>query len=431
MRAGETNEYRPRSNQQQFQLIAPTYSWDVRIDDIPYSSDPSSSSTEGSGWRFARTGLEDDFAFVNAHHNERTASHLIEALLHRVRNVGEAIVAPDSVHSSIKKMDKRKSLTPPFWLLPLSSGDSNGLTKRAKQTLLSRAPAPATIDEAIGLAGVSGPRADIHLPNALHSTMSIGTGASGGPPEMNAVPLQEPFSVYLPPPFRVLFLIALGLLCWSANLRGLRKLGLDADGMVSSDSKIRGLPQHRSRDETFSPTTSNTHSAASSRTAVAGSPESDVGQYLGQPGPQETASLRLGLLCLVWGTVCWIAYRIYAFNSLLYGPVHAGGFAHARGRHAQALQGIAILGVVAVAFWPGNMFYLTQRKALGRLFLKICTPSLQQHIHFAHLIFADILTSFARVLGDFWLIMCFLWPGSDSPAWWDGKGSVAVPLLVR
>ena len=87
-------------------------------------------------------------------------------------------------------------------------------------------------------------------------------------------------------------------------------------------------------------------------------------------------------------------------------------------------------GVVVVTVWPGDVMYRSLRRAFARKLIRICVPSLRQKIHFADVLLADILTSFARVFGDLWLTMIFLWPKSDSHVWWNGKGSIAVPLLV-
>jgi hypothetical protein len=43
---------------------------------------------------------------------------------------------------------------------------------------------------------------------------------------------------------------------------------------------------------------------------------------------------------------------------------------------------------------------------------------------------ADILTSFAKVLGDAWLTACFLWPRKNHHVWWNGRGSLMVPILA-
>ncbi|PWN37136.1 EXS-domain-containing protein, partial [Meira miltonrushii] len=243
------------------------------------------------------------------------------------------------------------------------------------------------------------------------------------------------FSVFLPPPFRIVFLIALGLLCWSANLRGLRRLGLDAESMMSSETKVRVLPHHRDHGEQLYRAHANVPAREMSRSnassaALVGSADSELAVFFRHPGPQEAAAFHLGLSCFVWASICWVTYRVYAFKTIFYGGDQINGISNARGRHAQAIQGIAVLGVLAVAFWPGDVMYRPMRKAFGKQILSICKPSFVQRIHFSNVVLADILTSYARVFGELWLTMCFLWPKTDTPAWWNGKGSVAVPLLV-
>ncbi len=116
----------------------------------------------------------------------------------------------------------------------------------------------------------------------------------------------------------------------------------------------------------------------------------------------------------------WASYRFYV-DSLS---------GDEKGRHAQALQGIAITGTVIILVWPGNFFFKPMRKAFGRSVLQILTPSFSQQITFSDVILADILTSYARVFGDVWLTACFLVPRKEHHTWWNGKGSIVVPLLI-
>lgn len=366
---------------------------------------------------------------------EYVTSSMIESILARVRSVGESDVAPDSVHQSVRRMGKRKSVAP-AWPFFSPTNENDWFSKRAQDTIMARSPAPASVQEASRLiyrqAGPIGPHAHVQVPNLVDARMAIGTAAAGGPMAVNQLPMQEPFSVFLPPPFRIIFLIALGLLCWSANLRGLRRLGLDADGMMSTEAKVRVLPHHRNHGEQLfhSAANVNVHSSSASSRNLVGAADTELALFFRHPGPQETATFHLGLLCFLWATACWIAYRLYAFKTIFYGGDQIDGISNARGRHAQAIQGIAVLGFVAVACWPGDVLYRPMRRSLGRHLLKVCKPSLFQHIHFSDVVLADILTSYARVFGELWLTMCFLWPKTDTPAWWNGKGSVAVPLLV-
>lgn len=449
---------------QQFdELIAPNYSWDVSIGSSSLSSDQSQAvkkeskqrkrrlfsfqrkdsneereedqnlSMEGSSGRVPEMQVRG----MDNEQDERIANHLIEALLSRVRSVGEAPNAPESVHDSTRRMGRRKSLAPQWSFNPTAEYDSR-LSKRAKDTILARSPTPASVDQAMKIVsrdGGIGPQAHIQSSDFVDVSLSIGTASLGGLAADNGLPVREPFSVFLPPPFRIVFLIALGLLCWSANLRGLRRLGLDAESMMSSETKVRVLPHHRDHGEQLYRAHANAPARELSRpnastAALVGSADSELAVFFRHPGPQEAAAFHLGLSCFVWASICWVTYRVYAFKTIFYGGDQINGISNARGRHAQAIQGIAVLGVLAVAFWPGDVMYRPMRKAFGRQILCICKPSFVQRIHFSNVVLADILTSYARVFGELWLTMCFLWPKTDTPAWWNGKGSVAVPLLV-
>ncbi|UZJ54400.1 hypothetical protein CBS101457_003720 [Exobasidium rhododendri] len=411
----------------QVELISPHYSWDTSAFSSPANPSPISWTHDG------RVGDSSRHVGEEVEQPEHIAAYFIESLLARVRNVGYSFAAPDSVHKAVKAIRRRKALTPADNVV----GKRNvGLNRRTADALGSRGQAPATVDAAAALIDDIrgfGPHARVRAPGYINAAVSIGTAASGGRRITNEAPLQEPFSVFIPPPFRILFLVALGLLCWSANLRGLRRLGLDADGLMSPETKVKVLPHHQVRREQMGAAVVNTNSQrdlfSSSRTLV-GSVDTELAVYFRHPGPQETAAFHLGLMCLIWTSVCWIAYRLYAFHSVFFGGDQVGGFAHARGRHAQAMQSIAVFGAFVVTIWPGDVAYRSMRKALGKQLLLVCRPSFKQVILFPQILFADILTSFARVFGDLWLTMCFLWPKSDTPAWWNGKGSVAVPILV-
>lgn len=57
----------------------------------------------------------------------------------------------------------------------------------------------------------------------------------------------------------------------------------------------------------------------------------------------------------------------------------------------------------------------------------------QQHIYFADVVFADVFTSFAKVLGDVWLSLCILMPGASllSPPSQTGLARWILPSIMR
>ena len=57
----------------------------------------------------------------------------------------------------------------------------------------------------------------------------------------------------------------------------------------------------------------------------------------------------------------------------------------------------------------------------------------QHHIYFADVVFADVFTSFAKVLGDVWLSLCILMPGASllSPPSQTGLARWILPSIMR
>ena len=53
---------------------------------------------------------------------------------------------------------------------------------------------------------------------------------------------QVPLAAIFPLPFRVLFLVAFGLLGWATNLHGLQLLGIDGPGVLELRSRSNALP---------------------------------------------------------------------------------------------------------------------------------------------------------------------------------------------
>lgn len=68
--------------------------------------------------------------------------------------------------------------------------------------------------------------------------------------------------------------------------------------------------------------------------------------------------------------------------------------------------------------------------SLSRHLVHLLKPTLQQSPTFPDVLLADILTSFAKVLGDVWLTACFLVPRRNHHEWWNGRGSLVVPFLA-
>lgn len=225
-----------------------------------------------------------------------TLKPLSEGILSRVRSSGAGadLLAPQSVLQAARRMGQRASQGPTSsaaWFKPR---------------------APVSVSSAAQGLGMLARGAEMAQSTTFEQQQAQQA-------------LQEhAFSVTLPPPYRVLLLLALALACWWANVRGLRALGLQV------------VP---------SATTSAAATAAAAG-AAASAPRVPA---------MERKLLFAAVLCLAWAVAGWAAFRFYV----------AGG-GDAKGRHAQAMQGISFLGALIVCVWPGDVLARSMRAAFAR-----------------------------------------------------------------
>ncbi|KAI9300342.1 EXS family-domain-containing protein [Cunninghamella echinulata] len=81
---------------------------------------------------------------------------------------------------------------------------------------------------------------------------------------------------------------------------------------------------------------------------------------------------------------------------------------------ASWLPFIAYFSAILFLFWPGQSFYKKERKRFIRLVKRICSFNLFSTVYFVDIIFADFLTSFSNVFGDFFLTLCIILNGKSS-----------------
>ncbi|CAO1630130.1 unnamed protein product [Sympodiomycopsis kandeliae] len=223
----------------------------------------------------------------------------------------------------------------------------------------------------------------------------------------------HPFSEYFPPPYRVLLLLSIGVLGWALNLDGLARLGIDTEEILSS-----GKPAQRQQ-----PRGQETRSTRDGDPPLplydsANTSNSKYGVDVTRPA----SVYAISALLAAWTLFNWAFFRSYVSR-------YEGD---PSGRHAQALQGIAILAVIIAVIWPGNVLWKGRRKQFGKALVPLFHPThlLKRAPTFPSILLADILTSFAKVFGDVWLTACFLVPRKEHHTWWNGRGSWMVPLLV-
>ncbi|KDN49954.1 EXS-domain-containing protein [Tilletiaria anomala UBC 951] len=229
------------------------------------------------------------------------------------------------------------------------------------------------------------------------------------------------FNFWLPPPYRVIMLISLGLLCYANNLHTLGGLALDPARLPNfsheSASKTGSghghLPQHRPLTSASPGNPSGSGSESSASLSQLQVSTSSLLRY--------RAAYVLALVYAVLSTFGWLSFRYWVDGAPSGDPF---------GNHAQFYQGVIFFGAISLSLWPGRLLFKSVRFTFLRSLLRISKPSFAQRISFGEVLLADSLTSFAKVFGDVWLSLCFLWPRQEHHTWWNGKGSLAVPFMV-
>ncbi|KAI0041596.1 EXS-domain-containing protein [Auriscalpium vulgare] len=213
------------------------------------------------------------------------------------------------------------------------------------------------------------------------------------------------FVVAFPLPFRVLFLAGIGILGWAANLHGLHLLGIDT---------VSALDLHPHDDY-------DSHPSLPLDRRNGGLKLVSDASFLYTPVYRTTFSY--GVCCLS----AWAVYR-YATHgsSFLVDPF-------------KFIPAICALGVLMVLLCPYNVFQKRERDAFLLAIRRCLFSPINHPIYFSDVVFADIFTSYAKVLGDVWLSLCMLLPGGsllslpEQDGWqrWILPSLMSFPYLVR
>ncbi|KAK9900040.1 EXS-domain-containing protein [Cystobasidium minutum MCA 4210] len=190
-------------------------------------------------------------------------------------------------------------------------------------------------------------------------------------------------SASFPLPFRILVLVSLGALCWALNLHVLHLMGIDT--AVVLDIRSASSPNEHIHPSTLYP-----------------------------PVYQLAACLA------VWTGLCWI---------LGFQVVAGGDGQSAVGKMVAAMS---LFLAVALLFLPADRLKKTERMLLIRSLKRTVTDSIFRPVPFCDVILADILTSFARVLADFWVCICivlFITHGEDDPLV-EQYRNLGVPIIT-
>ncbi|GMK55944.1 hypothetical protein CspeluHIS016_0210000 [Cutaneotrichosporon spelunceum] len=212
------------------------------------------------------------------------------------------------------------------------------------------------------------------------------------------IPLPE-FSASFPLPFRVLFLIGLAILLWAVNLNVLSLLGID----VSWALDIRDGDDTAFHDDVPRPT------------------PLVPSKYLYGP---------VYKLFLGYTTWCVSGYTLFRWI--------CGDNTDAMERW-RGLVGAICLVPFIYTLAPIRGFGYRERRALRHALVRCLNPPARESIFFCDVILADILTSFAKVLGDLFvsanqLIFGGISHGRQVPhgaTKWLVLGMVCLPYIIR
>ncbi|KAH9858765.1 EXS-domain-containing protein [Lenzites betulinus] len=210
------------------------------------------------------------------------------------------------------------------------------------------------------------------------------------------------FAAAFPLPFRVLALVGLGILGWATNLHGLHASHIDAAGTLDL-----------------------AHAAHDGRRRRLASPlPTDRGWRAGAP-PHRAV---YGVFAAYTGctAAAWLAFRVATCADA--GLVDGFKF----------VPGLAMLCVLTALVCPFNVLHRPEREQFLQAVHRCLFPS-PHRVYFSDVVFADIFTSFAKVLGDVWLSINMLMPGKsllaqpsqDGLARWILPTLMSIPYAVR
>ncbi|THV02410.1 EXS-domain-containing protein [Dendrothele bispora CBS 962.96] len=205
------------------------------------------------------------------------------------------------------------------------------------------------------------------------------------------------YATSFPLPYRVLSLAGIGILGWATNLHGLDALGIDVISTMDLDLR-------KNTGDSFS--SKHNKSAADVYRAV----------------------YRIAFAYASWCLLSWILFRFATRSNTVL--VDVFGY----------VPGVTALVVLFVLVCPFDIMYKSERDKFISAIKRCAFPSsMDSSVYFADVVFADIFTSFAKVLGDVWLCLLMLFPGSSMlhpPAGngllrWVMPTIMSLPYFVR
>ena len=187
------------------------------------------------------------------------------------------------------------------------------------------------------------------------------------------------FSIYFPLPFRICFLLVLGFWLCATNFHYFHLSGVDISPLIQYTPHTHDRPLHSS-------------------------------------------IYRLSLTLTV----------IWALGLLIFWRVTSGTPEEVERWSALAMAtGGAIIGAI---IWPGGQFYARGRTRLLRMLKRVLIGGLNRDLRFADVLLSDVITSYAKTLGDVYILVCMslLVRSHGITARPDRTcgGSLAVPFIM-
>ncbi|KAH7874637.1 EXS family-domain-containing protein [Lentinula edodes] len=214
------------------------------------------------------------------------------------------------------------------------------------------------------------------------------------------VDLEFGYSLSFPLPFRVFALTSLGILAWATNIHGLDNFGVD----VVSALDLR-IGDHHSPSQRYWPDSPR---------------KADVTVLYKNV-------YRIFITYSVWCLVSWTTFRSLSQGN----PTLVDVYGY--------IPAVFALLTVIILLLPFHVLFKPERDKFLHAIRRCISSSPDSPVYFADVVFADIFTSFAKVLGDVFISLRMLFPGNsllEPPAdhgWtrWIMPTIMSIPYLVR
>ncbi|KAE9411280.1 EXS-domain-containing protein [Gymnopus androsaceus JB14] len=214
------------------------------------------------------------------------------------------------------------------------------------------------------------------------------------------VDLEVNYSLSFPLPFRVFALTSLGILAWATNLHGLDNLGIDA--VSALDLRIA---DHNSPAQRYWPDSTRKADVAALYKNV----------------------YKIFTTYSAWCLISWLTYRSLSRGDKTL--VDTFGY----------IPAVFALVTLLILVLPINVLFKHERDKFIHAIRRCISSSPDSPVYFADVVFADVFTSFAKVLGDVFICLHMLLPGNSllqPPAdhgWtrWIMPTIMSIPYLVR